>query len=166
MNSLYFMLFFRAIYLLILLRAGLTGDIAGVAMHGSVFLVTLLIPLQGKKYYPVDSYLIGMFIAFSIVAGFPALNASIENPVFGVDDIFHFLAGVGLCWLGLVWSQNTKRAIAIVLCVGILWEIFEILLIPVGVYHAGIIDTLLDIIMVLLGGLATIYLNIRTGMFD
>lgn len=164
-KSTWLMFLFRAIYLGLIIALVFLHDWTGVIINGLTFLLTMLVPLLGKeKYYAADAYLIAIFLSFIAMSIFlPGLANTMRNPGIGIDDPFHFLGGTALGWIGYLYFRSTKKVVIGALIITIGWEILEFAtsLPPLNAFHAGLIDTLLDILWGTLGAGIVAYLNGR-----
>lgn len=127
------------------------------------------------KKIKIDDSKIFLYLIFIFVADFLGCVINLYNTVSWFDLFAHFLSGIFTFVLGLIIydkiaKRDNNKILKILFCLGIVgiiivvWEIIEFTgdnLIGANLQHnidTGVVDTMQDMIVALLGGLlATIY---------
>jgi uncharacterized membrane protein YjdF len=163
------MLFARALFLASIIAFLLRGMWGGVLFNGIVFLVTLPVPVFGKRdeYYRYDAVLIALFFVASLVShgAFWNDDPTVVQSLIGFDKIFHAIGGALLAWLAAIWLRPRVKD-PLVLCIGVVvfalaiggaWEVYEWVAqsLPPPWYNAssGYADSMLDMIADTLGSI-------------
>lgn len=146
-----FVLLARALYLLAISYAGLSGRWEAAMMHFLIFLGSLVLPWLGRKdgrYYALDVYAVAVFTLAVLVTDWSG----------GLDKLFHLLGGAGAGWFALIFFRNAGivHAVLAAAVIGLLWEGYELFLVtlpePFSVPHGGLPDSMLDLLVDVLGG--------------